>query len=172
MGDASDVAVRAARVEDAEVIGRIQVKAWRRTYAGHMDARFLAGMDPARAADRWRTHIEGPGRVAVAERAGVVSGFVSYGNGTDDVPASTGQVYAIYVDPALQGTGVGAALMNHAVADLAASGYDAAVLWVLAANEVARSFYVRGGWRQDGVERDEPLGGAVLHVFRYRRTLP
>jgi ribosomal protein S18 acetylase RimI-like enzyme len=138
-----------------------------------MDAGFLARMDPARVADRWRTLLAGPGRVAVAERGEVIGGFVSYGDSTDgDLPPSTGQVYAIYVDPALQGTGVGAALMNHAVADLAASRYDTAVLWVLAANEVARAFYVRGGWRPDAVERDEPLGGAVLHVVRYRRALP
>jgi ribosomal protein S18 acetylase RimI-like enzyme len=173
MGDASEVAVRAARIEDAEAIGRIHVEAWRRTYAGHMDAGFLARMDPARRAEQWRTFVLGPPRVAVAERAGVISGFVSYGDHQDDdLPASIGQVYAIYVDPALQGTGVGAALMNHAVADLAASRYDAAVLWVLAANVVARSFYARGGWRPDGVERVETLGGALLHEVRYLRALP
>jgi ribosomal protein S18 acetylase RimI-like enzyme len=172
MGDGG-VAVRAARVEDAEAIGRIQVEAWRRTYAGHMDAGFLARLDPARRAETWRTLAQGPGRIAVAERAGVIGGFVAYGDRQDDdLPASTAQVYAINVDPALRGTGVGAALMNHAVADLAAAGYDAAVLWVLAANDVARSFYARGGWRPDGVERDETLGGAVLHVIRYRRGLP
>lgn len=173
MGDASAVAVRAARIEDAEAIGRIHVEAWRRTYAGHMDAGFLARMDPVRGAERWRTFVAGPQRVAVAERAGVIGGFVSYGDRQDeDLPASMGQVYAIYVDPALQGTGVGAALMNHAVADLAASRCDAAVLWVLAENAVARSFYARGGWRPDGVERSETLGGAVLNEVRYRRALP
>jgi ribosomal protein S18 acetylase RimI-like enzyme len=173
MADVSEVVVRAARIEDAEAIGRIHVESWRRTYAGHMDAGFLARMDPARRAERWRAFVVGPEHVAVAERAGVIGGFVSYGNGLDDdLPASTGQVYAIYVDPALQGTGVGAALMNHAVADLAASGYEAAVLWVLGANAGARSFYARGRWRPDGVERDETLGGAVLHEVRYRRTLP
>jgi ribosomal protein S18 acetylase RimI-like enzyme len=173
MPEAAEVAVRAARIEDADAIGRIHVDAWRRTYAGHMDAGFLARLDPAHRAERWRTFVAGPERVAVAERAGVIGGFVSYGNRMDDdLPASTGQVYAIYVDPTLQGTGVGAALMNHAVADLAASGYEAAVLWVHAANPVARSFYAGGGWRPDGVERDEPLGGALLHVVRYRRTLP
>jgi ribosomal protein S18 acetylase RimI-like enzyme len=172
MGD-GEVAVRAARVEDAEAIGRIQVEAWRRTYSGHMDADFLARMDPAGRAETWRTLVQGPGRIAVAERAGMIGGFVAYGGRQDDdLPSSTGQVYAINVDPALQGTGVGAALMNHAVAALAAAGYDAAVLWVLAANPVARSFYARGGWRPDGMEQDEFLGGAVLHEVRYRRALP
>src|SRR4051794_5866550 len=75
MGDTSEVAVRAARIEDAEAIGRIHVEAWRRTYAGHMDAGFLARLDPARRAERWRTLVAGPQRVTVAERAGVVGGF-------------------------------------------------------------------------------------------------
>jgi GNAT superfamily N-acetyltransferase len=173
MGDVAEVAVRPARAEDAEAIGRIQVEAWRRTYAEQMDPGFLARMDTARRAEIWRTLVSGPGQVAVAERAGVIGGFVSYGDRRDDdLNPSTGEVYAIYADPALLGTGVDAALMNHAVTDLAALRYEAAVLWVLAANPVARSFYARGGWRPDGVERNETLGGAVLHVVRYRRALP
>jgi GNAT superfamily N-acetyltransferase len=154
---ARDVFVRSASVGDAEAIGRIHVDAWRRTYAGQMDPEFLAWMDAAHQAEMWGTRTQGPGRVAVAERAGATGGFVANGDRPDDdLPTSTGQVYAIYVDPPVQGTEVGAALMNYAVADLGASGYDAAVLWALASDPVARTFYERGGWRPDGIERDEP----------------
>lgn len=67
---------------------------------------------------------------------------------------------------------MGAALMDHAIAELAASGFGAAVLWVLAENPVARSFYAKGGWTPDGVERDDALGEVVLHEVRYARPLP
>jgi ribosomal protein S18 acetylase RimI-like enzyme len=170
---AADVVVRMARLEDAEAIGRIHVAAWQRTYAEAMDPDFLARLDPARRAEVWRERITGPAAVAVAERGGGVVGFVCYGASLDeDGSGATGQVYAIYVDPPVVGTGAGAALMNHAVAGLAAAGFPEAVLWVLATNPLARSFYERGGWRPDGGSQAEALGGRTLHEVRYRRRLP
>jgi ribosomal protein S18 acetylase RimI-like enzyme len=173
MGEADDVVVRTARLDDADPIGRIHVAAWRKTYAEAMDPEFLARMDPARRAEVWRERITGPATVAVAERRGQVVGFVNYGASLDDEEAGgTGQIYAIYVDPPVVGTGAGAALMNHAVAGLAAAGFPEAVLWVLATNPLARSFYERGGWRPDGATQDEVLGGRTVREVRYRRRLP
>jgi ribosomal protein S18 acetylase RimI-like enzyme len=173
MGEADDVVVRIARLQDAEAVARIHVAAWRQTYAEAMDPEFLARMDPVRGGDVWRERIIGPSTVAVAERRGRVVGFVNYGASLDDDGSGvTGQVYAIYVDPPVVGTGAGAALMSHAVADLAAGGFAEAVLWVLATNPLARSFYERGGWRPDGGSQAEALGGRTLHEVRYRRRLP
>jgi ribosomal protein S18 acetylase RimI-like enzyme len=173
VGEAADVVVRIAGVQDAEAIARIHVAAWRHTYATVMDPDFLARIDQERRAELWRGWIGGPGTASVAERAGRVVGFVSYGAGRDaDTSGVTGEIYSIYVDPPALGTGAGAALMNHAVAALAAGGFLEAVLWVLKSNQLGRSFYERGGWRTDGAARDETLGGATLHEVRYRRSLP
>ena len=171
--NAADVVVRPALPADAGAIGRIHVASWRSTYAQAMDPEVLAGLDPVSRAEVWHQILSsGPHKVVVTERAGQVIGFASYGPARDaDASGTTGEVHSIYVDPAVVGTGAGAALMNHAVADLA-TGFADAVLWVLEENLLARSFYERGGWRPDGVARDEELGGAVLHEIRYRRTLP
>jgi GNAT superfamily N-acetyltransferase len=172
VNDPSTTTVRAAEVEDADAIGRIHVDSWRHAYVGLMDDALLAGLDASRRAQVWRDRLlTGAGTMAVAERAGVVVGFVSYGPGVD-APESTGQVHAIYVDPVLLGTGVGAALMNHAVAALAARGFTDAVLWVLEDNPVARAFYERGGWLPDGASQVETFGGKALREVRYRRSLP
>jgi ribosomal protein S18 acetylase RimI-like enzyme len=138
-----------------------------------MDEGFLARLDPAGRAEAWRERLlAGTATAAVAERGGTVIGFVSYGPSLDAAAApSTGQIYAIYVDPAVQGTGAGAALMNHAVAALSAQGFTQAVLWVLQDNPVARAFYERGGWRPDGASQVETLGGAALREVRYRRCV-
>jgi hypothetical protein len=44
---------------------------------------------------------------------------------------------------------------------------DHAVLWVLEGNAQARRFYEGGGWRADGVTRDEEMGGEPTHQLRY-----
>jgi ribosomal protein S18 acetylase RimI-like enzyme len=171
VSEPSTATVRAAEVEDADAIGRIHVDSWRHAYAGLMDDDLLADLDASRRAQVWRERLlAGAAAMAVAERGGVVVGFVGFGPGLA-TPESTGQVYAVYVDPVVQGTGVGAALMNHAVAALAAQRFADAVLWVLEDNPVARAFYERGGWRPDGAFQVETFGGTALREVRYRRSL-
>jgi RimJ/RimL family protein N-acetyltransferase len=43
------------------------------------------------------------------------------------------------------------------------------VLWVLEANERARRFYERGGWKADGETRVEAISGQPVPQVRYRR---
>lgn len=42
---------------------------------------------------------------------------------------------------------------------------------MLDANERARRFYERQGWRPDGAEKTEEHSGATLHEVRYRIEL-
>ena len=74
------------------------------------------------------------------------------------------ELYAIHVDPAYVGTGVGRLLMIDALEHL---GERARVLWVLEGNARARRFYERGGWALDGTTRDVPMGGETAHQLRY-----
>jgi ribosomal protein S18 acetylase RimI-like enzyme len=43
-------------------------------------------------------------------------------------------VLAVHVDPDVTGRGVGGALLDRAVEELASAGYDLATLWVVTGN--------------------------------------
>lgn len=81
--------------------------------------------------------------VLVAEREEVPVGFVG---------VSPGWLKSLFVLPEAWGGGAGSALHDEAVALLRAKGAGAQ-LWVLEANERARRFYERRGWRYDGERR-------------------
>ena len=95
--------------------------------------------------DRMRAHWEEVVRddqtdVLVAERSGTRVGFAT---------VSPGWLRNLFVLPAEWGRGTGGALHDEAV-DLLRRHGEAAQLWVLEANERARRFYERRGWRDDG----------------------
>ena len=106
----------------------------------------------------------------VAERDGRVVGFCNTAPARDGEPG-TAELLTLDVELDVVGTGVGAALMNHAVADTRARGYRSAVLWVLEANERGRRFYEKGAWRPDGAAKTEEVWGARAREVRYRLPL-
>ncbi len=114
-------------------------------------------------AERWRwekdTH-----RLTVAVEDDTVVGFTYLG---PSPAAGVRELYAIHVDPARVGTGVGRMLMADALPYLG----PRAVLWVLEGNARARRFYEKAGWVADGETRQAPMGGEVTHQVRYVRSL-
>jgi ribosomal protein S18 acetylase RimI-like enzyme len=164
--------IRKAVVDDAEAIARLNVLAWQVAYEGHMPADFLAALDPAARALRWREQMlatEPDQAVFVAENAdGTVIGFAACGNERTD--ASAGEVFAIYVDPARWGAGAGRALMDAAVAHLTAAGPRPVRLWALDGNERARRFYERYGFVADGATGRHTIPDGEVPTLRF--TLP
>ena len=166
--------LRPASPDDAGVLARLHVSAWQWAYRGLVDADYLASLDPVTRTPMWAERLASTlARTVVAEQGGRVVGYVTYGPAQDaDATPAVGHVFAIYVEQHVQGTGVGRALMRHALEALAADGRTEATLWVLETNTLARSFYERGGWHADGTTQDEHLGSTTLHEVRYRRPLP
>lgn len=97
------------------------------------------------------------GWMTIAERDGDVVGFLAR-NGSE--------VNALYVANAAQGSGFGKALLDGAKA-----GREALELWTLQANEGARRFYLREGFREvrttEGQANDEGLPDVFL---QWKRT--
>ena len=89
----------------------------------------------------------------------------------DGVPERTGEVTAIYLRRSAWGQGAGRLLMNAALTELTAAGCTSAALWVLDTNERARGFYETVGWRPDGCEKVDTIGGDGFVEVRYRRPL-
>lgn len=172
------IRIRRAEDGDAEAIARIQLAAWRTAYRHILPARWLAELDEADRADRWRGRLgpaalpESPTFVAVDETDAVV-GFVHTGPERDEDLDSAGraEVYTAYVDPAAWRRGVGTALMEAVDAFWVGTGVRELTLWVFEANAEARAFYESLGWQADGASQIDDFGDAQPVEVRYRRPL-
>lgn len=168
--------IRPAQPADAAAIARIHVAAWQAAYAGIIDAAYLAGMSVAQREAYWaKAMVQGAPEVLLAQDGsnGAVIGWVALGDCRDPgAPATRGEVWAIYVDPARWSRGAGHALWQHARARLLASGKTEASLWVLAANEHAIQFYMRQGFEPEPEgDKTITIAGSALREVRYAARL-
>src|SRR5262249_6861005 len=156
----SKLTVRQATVDDAATIARLQVRGWQWGYREILPKDFLASLSAEAREPKWRAQLEpnSPACTWMAIEDDLPLGLVTYGPARDsDLSPSigAGEIYAIYIEEAVAGTGVGRALMAHATKALRSRGHKLAVLWVLEANSRARRFYEIGGWERDGGVRVE-----------------
>ena len=172
----ADWNVRLARPMDADSIGAVHVRSWRRGYRGIVPDQLLADLDDARSAARWLRWIEQPGEptVFVAEADSALGAFGTAGPVREPERDAhpefrTGELYSLYADPAVFGAGAGGAVHAAAMAHLAGQGDRHGVRWVREANVAGRRFYRRQGWRDDEVRADYWHGGVPMPAVRYSR---
>lgn len=166
--------IRPATAADARAIAQIHVAGWRHAYAGQMPDALLASLSVDEREAQWRHWIDTPRtpeqRTWVATLdAGDVTAFANTGPERAKEPsAGVAEIYAIYVDPARIGSGLGRALFESAVDDLRTRGFVDVVLWVLDTNARARRFYEAAGMAADGGRKLATFGGVELTEVRYR----
>lgn len=162
--------VRLAAAEDARRIAEIHVGSWQVAYRGVLPSEFLEGLSIPSREEWWRRRLARPinrAEVLVVERSGAVVGFASVGPSG----AMEGEVYAIYLAPEMFRLGLGRRLMEAGERNLGRAGFEEAILWVLDANQRARSFYEAVGWRLDGAIKLEEIGGVGVTEVRYRKRV-
>lgn len=165
------VTIREARPDDLEAVSRVFLACWVVSYAGVLPARVVSLFDERSARELWRGSLESPrpGTTGlVADVHGRACGITRLGTDPDEPDA--GHIFSLYVDPAVQGSGVGGRLLSAAIERLEAAGHATITLWVFAANEPARRFYARHGFLPDGGERVEAAFGEP--EIRLRRPAP
>ncbi len=161
--------IRPALPVDAPAIAAIHVETWRAAYTGLIPASELAALSVERRSAFWRTTlVNHPDSVVVCTHDSNITGFISFGPCRDPDLANAGEIYAVYVNPAHWGFGSGHQLLQSAVAALTQRGYKEVILWVLGGNERAIRFYLAHGFVADGVIKEEKLGDATIHEYRYR----
>lgn len=102
---------------------------------------------------------------AAADRSGTndggIVGFVTFGveSGRYDLDVTRGVVYNLFVRERYRDAGVGSRLLSAAESSLADAGVDVVSLEAMAANEDARRFYERHGYRPHRVELEKPIRG-------------
>jgi ribosomal protein S18 acetylase RimI-like enzyme len=171
--------VRQAVLDDAAAIASSHVRSWQAGYAEVISEDYLRRLDddlPLRTL-RWQSAIVAAESddtfVLVCELDGELAGWLTGGPCRDEDRGEThlGEIHGCYVDPAHWRKGAGSALMRHGLERLARAGYAQAVLWVLADNTRARSFYEQHGWHADGTEKTYALGAESHLEVRYTRKL-
>ena len=144
--------VRPAIPEDAAEIARVHVATWRSAYRNLLPDDFLAALNEAHYAERWRRLIgEGSGRVFVAEEPEGIVGFASGGRERAGEHGFEGELYAIYVLDNAERRGHGRELLRAVAGALREMNFPDMIVWVLRDNVRARGFY-------------EHLGGTYVRV--------
>jgi ribosomal protein S18 acetylase RimI-like enzyme len=144
----NEITIRAARLNDAGPIARLDVETWQAAYAGILETPYLSGLLPARREIGWSNLIrrDAPSvRVAIGNDGNVV-GFGSCGASRGD-PDFTSEVFTLYVAPDWQNQGIGRSLLLAMFDRLAGLGHRSVVIWVLRENP-SRFFYHRLGGKE------------------------
>jgi len=161
--------VRLATPDDADAIERIRTDTWRATYRGYMPDAVLDAMGYDGSRRRQGMASMPAERFAlVAEHEGAVVGFAYGGPSRVEDLAHPGEIYAIYVLPAHQGHGHGAALMRAGAREMEDRGWRGMLIWVLRENAPSRRFYERmGGRHLRDRDTDREIEGTTITESGY-----
>ncbi|GAA2615178.1 GNAT family N-acetyltransferase [Streptomyces roseoviolaceus] len=161
---------------DIDAVAALRVKGWQSAYAGIIPQSFLDVMSPESDAQRRRAgFLSSRGSIVdlvAVDEDDVPVGWVCFGPYRGETDAQgPGEVYALYVEPALMGQGIGRALLNAVHHHAAAQHFATLQLWVLRDNARARRFYTLAGYAEDGAEESETYNGVPVTEVRYRRPM-
>lgn len=165
------LAIRFAQPTDLEAIVQLHRRAWLDAYQDVMpQARLDEGTSDFFRA-RWKPVFDNldPPRhsVLVAEIEGRIGGVVRLSPAQRDQQAD---LTYCHVDPSLQSTGVGSALVE-ALTDLAKrAGYRTITIWVVDGNSRGLKFWERNGWHPTG--ESEVRSGEGWQVQEIRCSKP
>jgi ribosomal protein S18 acetylase RimI-like enzyme len=153
--DGSTIVTRAAHPGDAALLTELGATTFAETFeSANTPEDFAAYMAAAFGEDIQRAELEDPGTVVFfAERDGEAVGYVMLreGRAPSSVTADDAlQIARLYARLHELGRGVGAALMQRALAEAAARGKDAVWLGVWDRNERAIRFYESWGFHRVG----------------------
>ena len=134
--------IRKAEAKDAGRIAEIEVFNYRLNFYPIFknDDFYFSDLQVLPLAQEYRKEIEERGEFFVYDD-GAVKGFVRVGNG---------EIKKLFVEPVLQGRGIGAELLEYAAAHQAGCG-----LWALEKNTRAIAFYEKHGFVKSGKRKPE-----------------
>jgi ribosomal protein S18 acetylase RimI-like enzyme len=139
---------------DRPAVQEIRARAWRKTYTGLLPGEIIqAATTPPAPGTRPgnRGGLLVPEHI-LSSRTGLVAceeekilGFAIGGLPREDFVPADCELWAIYVDPEIQGQGIGRALLLEFKNAMRAQGKKRLLLWTLKENRSARRFYEKLG---------------------------
>lgn len=162
--------VRAATIDDAPAIARVNVDTWRTAYRHIIPADFLANLSYETVESNWRELLlnakdNGVFACVAESETGKIVGFAA------GCPERTGnydfrgELSAIYILEAYQRQGIGRKLVREVAAKLAEFKLNSMLLWVLADNSACKFYEALGGEKVD--DRETVRAGVLLKEIAY-----
>lgn len=154
VGDEGGFALRQGRVEDAGALVDLQLRSWRVAFSHLPVGKVVDDLSPfelEQVRQHWLAQQQGPEVVWVATAGEQIVGYARtcWWQDTDDLPAATVKLHALYVDPDVMGKGVGSRLLEQAATTARQVSASGMALWTPQDLERAHRFYERHGWRAD-----------------------
>ncbi len=170
----SSVQVRFATLADAPLVANLHLLASRALYQGLVPDAHWQATPAAKRVAFWKEAIEfGEPQVMVASQDGEVVGFVGFDRSRDPKSKNTtGELWALYVDPQRIGQGVGLALWDAAREGLLDEDCTDVTVWVPLSSTRALAFLDAAGFKREmNTARTVPLGGVRVEEIRFKRAL-
>lgn len=178
----SSFPIRPATLRDAKAISELHAETSQVTYQGVLDDEQLRALTSTTSLEKrlayWREAIEyfDP-QVHVATDAGKIIGFVAFDRSRDEkTPATTGEIWSLYVNPSHWNNGVGLALWDAARDGLNEEGCNKVTVWVALRNDRAMRFFDLAGFKREmgtarTVARTDGSGHVRIEEIRLKRGL-
>ncbi|MDO8456699.1 MAG: GNAT family N-acetyltransferase [Burkholderiaceae bacterium] len=178
MSTLQNITVRPATLGDVPAITAIHIRSWQMTYAGYMADEHLANLSTDKRQAFWRDAIEYSEPQVVVAVASTktgerVVGFAGFDRSRDaKTKPTTGEIWAVYVEPELIGQGVGLALWDATREGLIEEECTDVTVWLLLCSEQALHFYELAGFKREmNTLKTVEVGGVKLEEIRLKRSL-
>lgn len=161
----ADVSVRPSVPEDAVHLGRIQVAAWQKAFAGVLPAAVLAGLEEHTFAENWRVAISSPPsdkhRMLTACAGPAIVGFAALAPAPQT--RETGEIVALEVDPPHTRQGHGSRLLAACTDILTETGTTHVRAWALEGDHTRADFLSAAGLEPLGIRRVLEIGDTQVN---------
>ena len=139
------VQIRQARLKDAPALASAYEEAWRNAYQGIIPHLSLQSMLAKRGLRWWESALRKRTPLLVLDFGGEAAGYVTFGRSRLGRSPFQGEIFELYLHPIYQGLGFGEKLFEGARTRLAELRLRGLLVWALADNDPACSFYLRLG---------------------------
>jgi ribosomal protein S18 acetylase RimI-like enzyme len=140
----TELSIRSANIDDAQMIADFHVKVWRHTYKDLAPAEAYAVLNEQYRGKKWKEKLSSNDSsqiVLIAEIDRRMVGIGAAGGSSEPIFDGRGEIKFLYVDPDNKRRGVGRALLAQLAIHLREMHYQGAALSVVRGNESAIAFY-------------------------------
>jgi GNAT superfamily N-acetyltransferase len=149
------IQVRAATRRDTPALSALYAEAWRCAYRGIIPHLPLERMIARRGQAWWERALDERYPLLVLDFRGETAGYATFGRSRLRRAPAQGEIFELYLHPIYQGLGLGKRLFVETRKRLLDRRYKDLVVWALADNDSACSFYLGLGGSPiaEGAER-------------------